>query len=139
MGRKRVVKINEQERKALVEGLRKSDNFGFRQRCELVLLKSECRSSKEVACILKVTTVTVRHWLNRYEKEGIDGLRIKAGRGRKPILDPDLDSNTVRKAVQEERQRLKQAKLIVEQESGKQFSLKTLRRFLKALTVATEE
>jgi transposase len=31
---------------------------------------------------------TVYEWLNRYEAEGIDGLYIREGRGRKPAYDP---------------------------------------------------
>ena len=31
---------------------------------------------------------TVYDWLNRYEKEGIQGLVIKPGRGRKPAFSP---------------------------------------------------
>jgi len=43
----------------------------------------------------------------------------------------------VRAAVVAERQRLSQAKLLLEQQLGKEFSLKTLRRFLKKLSAAT--
>jgi hypothetical protein len=39
----------------------------------------------------------------------------------------------VRQAVQKERQRLGQAKLLLEQELQKEFSLKTLKRFLKKM------
>jgi transposase len=31
---------------------------------------------------------TVYEWLNRYEAEGIDGLHIRSGRGRKPAYEP---------------------------------------------------
>lgn len=31
---------------------------------------------------------TVYEWLNRYERAGIEGLKIKAGRGRKPAFSP---------------------------------------------------
>src|SRR5437773_1387282 len=31
---------------------------------------------------------TVRSWLNRYEQEGLAGLRVKPGRGRKPVFSP---------------------------------------------------
>jgi hypothetical protein len=32
---------------------------------------------------------TVRGWINRYEQEGLDSLRVKQGRGRKPVFSPD--------------------------------------------------
>jgi transposase len=31
---------------------------------------------------------TVRSWLNHYEQEGLAGLRVKQGRGRKPVFSP---------------------------------------------------
>jgi hypothetical protein len=31
---------------------------------------------------------TVRSWLNRYEQEGLPGLRVREGRGRKPLCSP---------------------------------------------------
>ena len=33
---------------------------------------------------------TVRSWINRYEQEGLEGLRVKRGRGRKPVFSPCL-------------------------------------------------
>ncbi len=57
----------------------------------------------------------------------------KPGRGRKKVLDQTQDGAKVRAAVQKERQRLAQAKVMLEAEWNKQFSLKTLKRFLKNL------
>lgn len=84
-----------------------------------------------------MTPVTVSNWLTRYQAEGIAGLETRPGRGRKPVLDPARDLEQVRQAVVEERQRLSQAKLLLEQQMDKEFSLKTLRRFLKKLSAAT--
>lgn len=96
-----------------------------------MLLKSENRTSKEVGDILKMIPVTVNNWLSRYEAGGVEGLRVKAGRGRKQVLDSVADKEKVRQAVEKERQRLKQARLILEQDLQKELSLKTLKRFLK--------
>ncbi|MCC9135110.1 helix-turn-helix domain-containing protein [Pontibacter silvestris] len=138
MGKIRVVELNEKERKALAEGFRTGKSHAFRKNCQLVLLKSEGRASKEVGGILQINVVTVNSWLDRYEAEGIEGLRVKPGRGRKQVLDPEADKEKVRQAVEKERQRLKQAKLILEQDLGKQFSLKTLKRFLKKVAADTK-
>jgi transposase len=86
---------------------------------------------------VKMNPVTVNNWLNRYQAAGIVGLKTKPGRGRKPLLEPVGDLEQVRQAVMQERQRLSQAKLLLEQQLGKEFSLKTLKRFLKKLSVAT--
>ena len=139
MGKIRVVELNEQGRKVLEEGFRRGNTHAFRKNCQLVLLKSDGRRSKEVAAILKMNEVTVNKWLDRYQAEGIEGLRVKAGRGRKQLLDPVADKEKVSQAVQKEGQRLSQAKLILEQELEKEFSLKTLKRFLKKVAADTKE
>ncbi|MFT2011598.1 hypothetical protein ACMA1I_23210 [Pontibacter sp. 13R65] len=53
------------------------------------------------------------------------------------MFEAARDLEQVRQAVVGERQRLGQAKLLLEQQLGKEFSLKTLKRFLKKLSAAT--
>lgn len=65
---------------------------------------------------------------------GLQGLHTKPGQGRKPILDKEEDGARVKAAVKKERQRLRHAKAGLEGELGKEFSLKTLKRFLKNLS-----
>jgi transposase len=137
MGKIRIIDLTTAQRKSLEAGLRFGKSHAFRQRCQLVLLKSEGHSSKQVAAIVKMNPVSVNSWLNRYETSGLAGLETKPGRGRKLVLDPVRDLEKVRQAVEQERQRLSQAKLLLEQELDKEFSLKTLKRFLKKLSVAT--
>jgi len=137
MGKIRTIELTADQQKALQEAYRSGKTHAFRQRCQLVLLKSEGRTSKEVGQIIKINQLSVNKWLDRYESEGIEGLITKAGRGRKPVFDQAQHQATVRQAVQKERQRLAQAKTILEKELNKQFSLKTLKRFLKSLTADT--
>jgi transposase len=73
------------------------------------------------------------------ESGGIEGLRTAPGRGRKQILNRQTDEQKVRQAVQQERQRLTQAKAALEAELDKQFSTKTLKRFLKKLSADGSE
>lgn len=131
MGRTRIIELSPLQRKELEKGYRESKNATFSRRCHIVLLKSERRSSKAVADIVGTNQISVNEWLTRYESEGIAGLRTRPGRGRKAIFDPEQDKESVRKAVENERQRLKNAKELLEKELDKSFSLKTLQRFLK--------
>ncbi len=137
MGKIRTIELTVEQQKALQKGHQLGQAYTFRQRCQLVLLKSEGRTSKEVSCIIKMNEISVNKWLDRYQSEGIAGLMTKPGRGRKKVFDQAQDEPTVRQAVQKERQRLTQAKIILEKELNKQFSLKTLKRFLKSLTADT--
>ncbi|MEM9831394.1 MAG: helix-turn-helix domain-containing protein [Bacteroidota bacterium] len=136
MGKIRKIALSEQERTVLLAGYRQGKSSAFRQRCHMILLKSEGRTSQDVAAILGSNLVSVNNWLTRYEREGIHGLGTRPGRGRKAILDVAADEEKVRQVVAQERQRLKRAKAILEEELDKQFSEKTLKRFLKELAVA---
>ena len=139
MSNLRTIALTEEQKTALEAGYRLGSPRVFSRRCHLVLLKSEGRTSKEVGSIVKMNQITINSWLNRYESEGLDGLKTKGGRGRKPILDLHADGTIVRKAIEKERQRLNQAKQVLEGELHKQFSIKTLKRFLKSLTAVGSE
>lgn len=139
MGRRpKSIELKFAQRAELEKGY-KTGNSTFSKRCHMILLKSDNRTSKEVAEILGTNQISVNTWLKRYEQQGINGLNTKSGQGRKPILDKKADKEKIKKAVKKERQRLKHAKDDLEQELNKNFSLKTLKRFLKNLTVDGKE
>jgi len=108
-------------------------------RCHSVLLKAEGYTSKQVAALTDMCHISVNSWLARYKKEGIEGLKTKPGRGRKPILDTTEDKQAVLSLVKENRQRLSAAKAAWEAENDKTLSTATFRRFLKSLAEGTSE
>jgi transposase len=131
MSRIKVITLTPEEQSSLESGFRNGHSAAFRQRCHIILLKSQRRSSLEVAGIVGCCEMVVNNWVVRYQEEGIAGLHTKPGRGRKAILDADTDLEQVREAVRGNRQRLRVAKADLEEALGKSFSDKTLRRFLK--------
>lgn len=131
MSRIKVITLTPQEQTALQQGHKTGSSAAFRQRCHIILLKSQRRSSHEVAGIVGCCEMVVNNWLVRYQQEGLTGLHTKPGRGRKAILDTQTDLEPVRAAVRGNRQRLRVAKADLEEVLGKRFSDKTLRRFLK--------
>lgn len=134
MGRFIKITLDDKTRAALEVGYRRDHSHTFRQRCQIVLLKAQGRKSKEIAALFGCGEKSVNDWLHRYRYEGIDGLRTKAGRGRPAILSAEADARAVRAAVQQHRQRISQAKSALEADLGKEFSHRTLVRFLKNLT-----
>lgn len=139
MGRVIKIELSDEMRKELENGYRKGKSHAFRQRCQMVLLKSEGRKSQEIADFLGFCQQAVNFWLHRYKREGINGLLVKEGRGRRAILSPQEDFQSVKEAVQKHRQRISIAKAELESSLGKQFSQKTLERFLKNLTADINE
>lgn len=104
---------------------------------QLVLLKAQGRKSQEIAALLGCNQKSINDWLHRDQVEGIQRLHIKPVRGRKSILTEATDSAKVRQAVQQYRQRISLAKAELEAALGKEFSQRTLVRFLKNLTADT--
>jgi len=140
MGRKsKVIDLSEAEKTELHQGYKYSKSSNFSRRCHFVLLKNQGKTSQEIADIFGITIQPVNRWCNRYLKKGIAGLQTKAGQGRKKILDKTKDGSIIKATVQKERQRLKNAKEILETKLDKSFSLKTLQRFLKTLAADGSE
>jgi len=134
MPRTSTVILTEEESLALHLGYTSSSSSPiYSRRCHIVILKSKGLQSKEIGFLLGVTDQCVNNWVKRYRKEGLSGLQTKPGQGRRPILNEATDGEKVRLAVEKERQRLKFAKEELSQELKKDFSLLTLKRFLKNL------
>ena len=130
MGRIKYIELSEEERQTLEHEYRVGKTHSYRQRCQGVLLKSEQRTSAEVAEQLGCNEVTVNVWLKRYKQSGVEGLKNLPGRGRKPILD-EADLEKVKEVVAEHRQKLSVAREELEQMLSKSFSEETLKRFVK--------
>ena len=132
-----VLTLSAEERTALEKAAKYGTTPSFRLRCQAILLKTEKRTSVDVAQQLGCCEMSVNDWLKRYQKQGLAGLKVQKGRGRKAILQADTDLAAVRHAVQGSRQRLSLAKAELEQELGKQFGMLALKRFLKKTVAAS--
>ena len=108
------------------------DSHCYRTRCKAILLKSQGKSANEIASILDVSIPSVFNWIKRYGDEGINGLKTRTGRGRKPIIDSS-DEEIIRKAIEEDRQNVSKAREAWQNATGKKASDATLKRFLSYL------
>ena len=139
MAKVKTVALSDSERAVLEKGARDGKSFAYRKRCSMILLKADGRTSKEVAQEVGGCEVVVNNWLKRYKEHGIEGLVMRAGRGRPRILQTESDLETVRLCVQKHRQKVSLAKAEREQTLGKAFGLLTLKRFLKKTVSATND
>jgi transposase len=138
MPKVKLVELTAEQRASLEQGAKYGTTPSFRLRCEAVLLKSQQRSSLEVATALGCCEMAVNNWVNRFLANGMAGLTTQQGRGRKAILQAK-DFEAVRAAVIKNRQKVALAKVELESELGKSFSTLTLKRFLKKTVAASND
>ena len=80
----KVIELSAAERAALEGGHEQGSSSAFRRRCQMILLKSQGRmillksqgrTWSQVAELVGVCEMSIHNWVDRYEQEGIDGLR----------------------------------------------------------------
>jgi transposase len=74
----------------------------------------------------------VYKWFTRWEEKGLVGLFNQKGVGRKAILTA-ADQQVIKQKMQANHQKLSLASAEIKAELNKEFSEKTLKRFLKNL------
>ena len=137
MGRKsKFIEILTEEQKAsLHKGYSHGKSPLFRRKCHCILQSHKGKTTKQLASFFEVNTLTILRWFSLWEKDGIEGLQLKAGRGRKPklkIADPN-HVKMIKTLIENENQNLDQVRGQVADQLGIELSKKTLQRFLKNL------
>ena len=83
--------ISKDERKELELIVRTHAKSYMRERASAILQIADGRSGLQVAkhgLLQRRRENTVYEWVHRFEAEGIEGLKNKPGRGRKPSFSP---------------------------------------------------
>lgn len=82
----RYIELEEESRKKLEYEYSHHAKHYFRQRCHALLLSDKGVKVPDISSLLGVRTRTIYEWMNRWESQGLEGLLISSGRGRKPLL-----------------------------------------------------
>jgi transposase len=92
MGRKKkyIAELDSQQRRSLEKGYKTGDSHLTRRKCQAILLSYSGKSVDELALLLRVTKQSIYLWYKAWEAEGIKGLELKPGRGRKPKLKENI-------------------------------------------------
>jgi len=101
MPRVRTLKLDEGQRAELEQARDHDPKPYVRERAAALLKVADGMSGVAVAShgLLKTRSEeAVYRWLDRYEAEGIAGLRIRKGRGRKPAFSPSKRGGHARHA-----------------------------------------
>jgi transposase len=71
------------------------------ERARIVLGAAEGKSGYELSEELGVSRPTIQRWLDRFEADGLDGLRDRPRSGRPRTLTPEIEAEVVRQTLEE--------------------------------------
>lgn len=138
MSRKKryIEKLNKTEIEFLENGFKTGKSHTYRIRSKAILMSYEKWDCSAIADFFDVHLITVYNWLDRWQRGGIENMKDKPGRGRKPILDLSKETHVqmVTAAIEASPSNIKKALSKIEQELDVSMSKKTLTRFLKNLS-----
>ena len=84
------IHLSEDEQVQLIAWVKNPPKPYLRKRARAILLVAEGEPLYRVAehPRIRVHRTTVKEWVQRYQAEGVQGLRVKPGQGRKPAFHP---------------------------------------------------
>ena len=90
MSRRYHVTLDDEQRVQLDRWVKNPPKPYLRDRARAILAIAGGEEGQELARRLRtpVHRTTVGEWVRRYQEEGISGLKIRSGRGRKPLFSP---------------------------------------------------
>ncbi len=139
--KKRYIQLTPDQKVALEKSYKTGHSHDFRKRCHCILLSSQQWTVKQLSDFFKISQLSVYKWFNRYESEGIKGLQIRSGRGRKRKLNIDNQDHVdaVKAGLAKENRSIKQLKEDLESQLATSIGDTTLRDFLKVLVTDTDD
>lgn len=140
MGRKSkyIEILTEGEKLSLHKGYTYGKLALYRRKCHCILLSEKGNNARELSEFFQVSRQSILTWLHLWEKEGLEGLKLKPGRGRKPKLDKNKNKHVkvIKKLIENEPKNLSRVVAQIESELEIKVSKKTLQRFLKNLNIS---
>lgn len=136
-GKKRNIKLTEDQRAELVKGHKTGKKSTFRQRCHYLLLSDQGFSMEQISEIHSISRISLGKWYTRYERDGLAGLATAKGQGRKTVLriENQADAQRLEGWVADNAQNLRPVLAQVEEHFGVSICKRTLQRVLKKKTM----
>jgi len=131
-----IEKLTKEQKSSLKKGHQTGKSYLFRRKCQCILLSHEGKTVSELSDFFSVSIISIYKWLNKWESEGITGLKLKPGRGRpsKLKLTNQKQVERIKTLVENEPKNLNRVVGQLKSELGIDLSKKTLQRFLKNLS-----
>jgi len=87
----------------------------------------------KVAEIFGISRVALMAWITSFSKDGIEGLKLKEGRGRKPPLS-DLEMDALKKLLEQDHSlTIKAMRIRIQELFSKTLSMSTVHNIIKRL------
>ena len=109
---------------------KESQHHRVRQRAHCILLSFDGKTTTELMHIFDVERLTIYHWFDAWERRHCAGLYDHAKCGR-PHKLTETEQEKVRQYIAQHPQNMKQVINLIEQETSKSVSTKTIKRLLK--------
>lgn len=96
MGRKskQIEKLSDEQKSSLQKGYKSGKSHLFRRKCQCILLSHEGKTTMELSKLYGISKHSILIWFKRWESNGLEGLKLKPGRGRKPKLQIENQTHT---------------------------------------------
>ena len=137
MGRKskHIENLTEEQKSSLKKGYSYGKSPLYRRKCHCILLNHSGKTIKELSSFFDVSILSIQTWIKQWERQGLEGLKLKPGRGRKPKLQTNKEEHveTIKTLIKNEPKNLTRVTAQIETDLGIEVSKKTLKRFLKNL------
>ena len=109
---------------------KESQHHRVRQRAHCILLSFDGKTTTELMHIFDVERLTIYHWFDAWERRHFAGLYDHAKCGRPHKLTA-AEEEQARHYMIQHPQNMKQVAHLIEQETSKRVSTKTIKRLLK--------
>lgn len=114
---------------------KESQHHRVRQRAHCILLSVEGRTTTDLMHIFDVDRLTIYHWFDAWESHHFTGLYDHKGRGRHPKLTIE-EQEKAQQYIEQYPQDMKKVVHLLEQETSKRVSTKTIKRLLKKTAIS---
>lgn len=110
---------------------KQSCHHRVRQRAHCILLSFQGYTTHDLAEIFHVDRITIYHWFNAWEQQGLPGLYDRKGPGRPPLVNPD-QKEQIRQWIKMFPKHLNKIRALIHDEFGLDVSQQTMKRVLKS-------
>ena len=114
---------------------KESQHHRVRQRAHCILLSFSGRTTTDLMRIFAVDRLTIYHWFDAWDAHRFAGLYDHKGRGRHPKLTSE-EQEKAHQYIEQYPQNMKKVAYLIEQETSKRVSTKTIKHLLKKTIIS---